>query len=184
MDSSQLDSAPQPITTIPKMDSDSVQRDPVPRPITTPTSRKHSVQLAPVPQPIALFDQFIAGQTEVLHIREKVFSLSGDSFDVKDADGQSILKVKGQVLSSHKAITDTSDNHLFDLVKERFHLHTIYLAKSPDGTDFLKVRSELKCKFLFPLLFFFVSWQKLRNNQCSAPKPPLPLPPLQGLNMS
>lgn len=153
MDSTQLDPAAQPITTIPKMDSHSVQRDP-PQPTTTTTSRKNSAQLAPVPQPIAIFHQFIAGQTEVLHILEKVFSLSGDSFDVKNADGQPVLKVKGQVLSSRKTITDTSDNHLFDLSKERFHLHTTYLAKSPDGTEFLKVRSELKCEFLFPLLSY------------------------------
>lgn len=102
-----------------------------------------SVNLPPVRQPIAIFDQFTARQTEVLAIKEKVMSLTGDSFDVKLANGQPVFKVKGKMMSvsGRKSVTDTSDNHLFDLVKEHLHLHTTFAAESPDGKKLLEVKS-------------------------------------------
>ncbi|KAJ5116591.1 hypothetical protein N7456_000939 [Penicillium angulare] len=105
----------------------------------------HSVNLAPVPQPLAIFDQFTAHQTEVLAIKEKVLSLTGDSFDVKLANGQPIFKVKGKLMSisGRKAVTDTSNNHLFDIVKEHLHIHSTYAAESPDGKKILQVKSGI-----------------------------------------
>lgn len=109
-----------------------------------------SVNLAPVPQPIAIFDQFTAQKTETLAIKEKIMSLTGDSFDVKLANGQPVFKVKGKLMSisGRKSVTDMSDNHLFDLVKEHLHLHTTYAAESPDGKKLLEVKSGFKCAFL------------------------------------
>lgn len=124
-------------------------------------------QLAPVPQPIAIFDQFVSGKTEVLAIREKVFSLTGDSFDVKLADDETIFKVKAKLpsISGRKAVNDTSGNHLFDLVKEHFHLHPTFATVSPDGKELLKVKSGISCKFLFPLSCFLVLLYHGRNSE-------------------
>lgn len=119
-------------------------------------SKMASVNLAPVPQPIAIFDKFTAHQTETLAIKEKVMSLTGDSFDVKLANGQPIFKVKGKLMSisGRKSITDTSDNHLFDLVKEHLHLHTTFVAESPDKKKLLEVKSGFSRAFLSLSPFF------------------------------
>jgi hypothetical protein len=76
-------------------------------------------QLAPLPAQIGVFDHFIARQTEqlILKVRtpdvpdvfwhhdtdhpglqEKVMSLSGDSFDIKLANGQPLLKIQVNTL--------------------------------------------------------------------------------------
>lgn len=150
----------------------------------------HSVNLAPVPQPLAIFDQFTAHQTEVLAIKEKVLSLTGDSFDVKLANGQPIFKVKGKLMSisGRKAVTDTSNNHLFDIVKEHLHIHSTYAAESPDGKKILQVKSGINRAFssyifdtsFINLCLFIMSaniYMHLTDKQSSALKPPPPSPP-------
>ena len=117
-----------------------------------------SVNLAPVAQPIGIFDKFTAHQTETLAIKEKVMSLTGDSFDIKLANGQPIFTVKGKVMSisGRKSITDTSGNHLFDLVKEHLHLHSTYAAESLDGKKLLEVKSGFSRAFLSFLCSLFI----------------------------
>ena len=70
-------------------------------------------------------------------------SLTGDSFDVNLANGQPIFRVKSKLMSisGRKSVTDMSDNHLFDLVKEHLHIHTTFAAESPDGKKLLEVKS-------------------------------------------
>ncbi|KAF1919063.1 tubby C-terminal-like domain-containing protein [Ampelomyces quisqualis] len=88
--------------------------------------------LPPVPQPIALFPQFIAQGPETIVLREKVMSLSGDSFEIKLASGSPILQVEGNVMSisGKKKVRDMQGNHLFTIAKEHFHLHATYVVKS------------------------------------------------------
>ncbi|KNG85042.1 hypothetical protein ANOM_006967 [Aspergillus nomiae NRRL 13137] len=104
-----------------------------------------SQQLPPVPTPVAIMDQFIAPQTETLVLKEKVLSLSGDSFDVKLASGQPIFQIKAKhmSISGRKSIFDMAGNHLFDLVKEHLHIHSTYVAQAPDGRKLLEVKSSL-----------------------------------------
>ncbi|KAK0629506.1 tubby C-terminal-like domain-containing protein [Bombardia bombarda] len=102
-------------------------------------------QLAPAPQPIAIFAPFIARQTETLVLREKVMSLSGDSFEIKLQNGQPILRVQGSVmsLSGRKSVYDMNGTHLFDIVKELFHLiHTTYVVEDPRKKKLLEVKSS------------------------------------------
>ncbi|KAJ9230289.1 hypothetical protein DTO207G8_8035 [Paecilomyces variotii] len=102
-------------------------------------------ELPPVIQPVAIFDQFIARQTETMILKEKILSLSGDSFDVKLANGQPILKVQGKVMtiSGRKSIYDMAGNHLFDIVKEHFHIHTTFAAHDSVGNRILQVRNSI-----------------------------------------
>jgi len=109
-------------------------------------------QLAPAPQPIGVWNQFIARQSETLILREKVLSLSGDSFDITLQNGQPILKVQGKVMSisGRKSVYDMAGNHLFDIVKELLHIHATYAAIDPSGRKLLEVKSSFARKSSLP----------------------------------
>lgn len=109
-----------------------------------PATQLPANQLPPVPQQIGVFDQLVAKQTETLILREKVMSLSGDSFEIKLASGQPVLQVRGSVMSisGRKSVYDMANTHLFDIVKEHLHVHTTFAAKDPQGKKFLEVRNS------------------------------------------
>lgn len=104
-------------------------------------------QLPPVPEPIGIFQNFVAKTPETLVLKEKVMSLSGDSFDITNAQGTPFMKIKGKhmTISGRKSVYDMHDNHLYDIVKEHFHLHSTYAAEDPSGKKVLSVKSSLKC---------------------------------------
>lgn len=108
--------------------------------------------LAPVPQQLGIWNQFLARQSEVVILREKVMSLSGDSFDITLQTGQPILRVQGKVLSlsGRKSVFDLSGNHLFDIVKEHLHIHATFAAVNPAGQKLLEVKSSFARMFLPP----------------------------------
>jgi len=105
------------------------------------------MQLPPAPKPVAIIDQFIARQTETLALKEKVLSLSGDSFDVKLANGQPIFQIKSKhmSISGRKSVLDMAGHHLFDIVKEHLHIHTTFAAEDPQGKKVLEVKSNFSC---------------------------------------
>lgn len=113
--------------------------------------------LAPSPQPIAIFPQFIAVQPETLVLKEKVLSLSGDSFSIKLANGTPILQVEGKVMSisGRKKVCDMQGKHLFSIVKEHLHLHSTYVVEGPAKEQLMVVKSSLarKCPMLTKLEF-------------------------------
>lgn len=104
--------------------------------------------LAPVPSPVGIFPQFFARGPETLVIREKVLSLSGDSFHIKLANGTPILRVEGKVMSisGRKKVFDEQGNHLFDIVQEHFHLHSTFRLEDPRGKKVMEVKSSWKCE--------------------------------------
>ncbi|KAM5348909.1 hypothetical protein ACJ41O_008732 [Fusarium nematophilum] len=105
-----------------------------------------AVQLQPAPRQVGVFNQLIARQTETLILREKVLSLTGDSFEIKLANGQPILKVQGKVMSisGRKSVYDMQGNHLFDIVKELLHIHTTFAVENPQGQKIMEVKSSFK----------------------------------------
>ncbi len=106
---------------------------------------KQPIQLPPLAQPIGQFSATIAQTTETIILKEKVLSLSGDSFDIKNINGQPFLKVQGRhaTLSGRKSVQDMAGNHLFDIVKEHFHLHATYAAETPEKHKFLEIKSSI-----------------------------------------
>ncbi|KAK9852224.1 hypothetical protein MYU51_008597 [Penicillium brevicompactum] len=104
--------------------------------------------LSPVSQPVALFDDFIARDPQQIILKEKISSLSGDSFDIKVADGTPLLNVNGNRFSftGRKKVEDMNGKHLFDIRKEHMHLHTTYLMEDPAGNKICEVRSSHKCE--------------------------------------
>ncbi|KAI0157198.1 DUF567-domain-containing protein [Xylariaceae sp. FL1272] len=103
-------------------------------------------QIAPYPQQLGLFANFVARQPEVLALKEKVMSLSGDSFDIKLANNQPIFQVKGESfsLSNRQHFCDMAGNELFTLRKKLVALHTTYYAEEPNTE---KVLFEVKSRF-------------------------------------
>ena len=110
--------------------------------------------LAPVPQPVGVFQQFIAQQPETLVLKEKVMSLSGDSFSIKLQNGTPLFQVEGKVMSisGRKIVKDMQGNHLFDIVKEHLHIHATYAVMSPDNKKIMEVKSKFSREYpLAPL---------------------------------
>ena len=102
--------------------------------------------LAPVKRPIGIFDQFIARQTETLILKEKVMSLSGDSFDIKLASGQPVFKIQGRhmTISGRKSLSDMQGNHLFDVVKELMHIHATFAVEDAKGNKIVSIKNSFK----------------------------------------
>ena len=48
---------------------------------------------------LGVHPQFCFPEEHILHMKEKAFSLSGDNFTIKTADGKEICRCKGKVLS-------------------------------------------------------------------------------------
>ena len=111
-------------------------------------------QLPPVPHPIGIFEPWIAKGPETLVLKEKVMSLTGDSFDIKTINGQPIFKIKGRKMSisGRKTVTDMKENHLFDIVKELMHIHSTYAAESPSGQKILEVKNSFKREYIRELV--------------------------------
>jgi uncharacterized protein YxjI len=105
---------------------------------------------APPVAPIGIFPQFVAQNYEQLVIKEKVFSLSGDSFTVKTVDGREILQVQGDVisLSGRKHVFDMQGVPLFDLRKQLIAFHATYFCENPNGERFFDVKSKFSSRFL------------------------------------
>ncbi|KAI0378556.1 DUF567-domain-containing protein [Hypomontagnella monticulosa] len=103
-------------------------------------------QLPPFPRPLGVFTPFIARQPETLVLKEKVMSLSGNSFDISLANGQPIFRVKGESfsLSQRMNVMDLSGNLIFCIRKKHFSLHTTYYAENPNGDEIFEVQSKFK----------------------------------------
>ncbi|KFA56390.1 hypothetical protein S40293_05065 [Stachybotrys chartarum IBT 40293] len=105
-----------------------------------------SVQLPPAPREIGIFEPYIAKQTETLILKEKMLSLTGDSFDIKLISGQPLVRVDGKFrsLSGRKAVHDLNGQHLFDIHKEHIHLHSTYVVDDAKGNKIMEVKSSFK----------------------------------------
>lgn len=111
--------------------------------------------LKPLPSPIAIFDQFVYNEPQTIVLREKVLSVSGDSFDIKFANGDNFLTVSGSwaTFSGRKKVYDAQNkHHLFDIVKEHFRLHETYAIENTHRKTIAEVKSNLSCKYYIILL--------------------------------
>lgn len=106
-------------------------------------------QLPPFPRQMGMFMPFMATQCETLILKEKLMSLSGNSFDIGLANGQPIFKVKGETFSlSHRmTVTDMSGRFLFCIRKKHFQMHSTYYAENANGDEIFQVVSRFKCTF-------------------------------------
>lgn len=107
-------------------------------------------ELAPAPRPIGIFPRFIAQTSETLVLKEKILSLSGDSFDIKNASSNHpAFKVKGEALtlSGRKHLLDANGDSVFDIRKEHFTLHKTFYGQDESGNHLFEVKKKLKRGF-------------------------------------
>jgi uncharacterized protein YxjI len=117
-------------------------------------------QMHPYPTPLGLFPQFFARQSETLVLKEKVLSLSGDSFEVKNIQGLPIFQVKGEVLSlsGRKHVMDMAGNVLFTIRKKLIALHATFYAEDPNGNTIFEVKGKFSSmSFSFPLYSLYIA---------------------------
>merc|ERR1712000_610781 len=78
-------------------------------------------QLAAVQRPMGIFEQYMASSTQALVLKEKVFSLSQDSFDVTNISGEPILKIEGRhmTISGRKTVRDMAGSTSLTLSRRR-----------------------------------------------------------------
>jgi len=102
--------------------------------------------LAGLPQPIGLFPTFIAQRSETIVLKEKVMSLTGDSFSIKLADGTPLFQVEGKLMTitGRKRVTDMQGNHMFDIVKELLHLHHVWALEDASGKKIMEVKNKFQ----------------------------------------
>jgi len=100
--------------------------------------------VTPIHNGIGIHAQFLAQQVEQLVLKEKVLSLSGDSFSVKTVAGQAIFQVKGEALSisGRKHFMDAQGVQLFDIRKEHLALHTTFYCENPKQQRIFQVKSK------------------------------------------
>ncbi|KAF2085816.1 DUF567-domain-containing protein [Saccharata proteae CBS 121410] len=100
--------------------------------------------LPPYPQALGLFPQFFAQKSESLILKEKMMSLSGDSFDIKTVGGVPIFQVKGEAfsLSGRKHVLDMQGNTLFTIRKEHFTIQPLYYAEDVSEKRLFEVKSK------------------------------------------
>lgn len=109
--------------------------------------------LPPLQQPVAVFPDHIAQQPQILVVREKVLSLSGDSFDIKTIDGRALFKVQGHTvsLSGRKELLDMQGKHLLTIRKQHFSIPATYYAEDPSGNRFFELKGKFSRELLLPI---------------------------------
>mmetsp|Transcript_18545 Transcript_18545/g.38925 ORF Transcript_18545/g.38925 Transcript_18545/m.38925 type:complete len:198 (-) Transcript_18545:691-1284(-) len=94
-----------------------------------------------------------------LTMKEKVMSLSGDSFQVKDHAGNPVFKVKGSVLSltDKKRVMDMQGNVVACLGASIFSIHRTQKVTTPDGRLLFSVKMKGIIQILSANMFVYLN---------------------------
>jgi uncharacterized protein YxjI len=103
------------------------------------------INLAPISPPLGIHAAYCVPKQTVLAMKEKVWSLSGDTFHIVDENGQEVVQCRGQAfsLSDRKEFADRAGNPLFSLRTKLLSIHKSFYAEAPGG----EVLFEVKGKF-------------------------------------
>ncbi|PBP26524.1 DUF567-domain-containing protein [Diplocarpon rosae] len=103
------------------------------------------VHLAPVNPPLGVNPAYCVGKQTTLVMKEKVWSLSGDTFHIVDENNHEVVQCRGTTfsLSDRKEFADASGRALFSLRTRLLSLHKSFYAEAPGG----EVLFEVKGKF-------------------------------------
>ncbi|KAK4247900.1 tubby C-terminal-like domain-containing protein [Corynascus novoguineensis] len=101
-----------------------------------------SYALPPLPRALTVFNHMLAQQPLTLVLKEKAF----DDFDIKGLDGARWMHIEGKIASLHgrKKVFDHQGNHLFDIIKEHFHLHATFVCEDANQRQYMQVKSKFK----------------------------------------
>jgi len=98
--------------------------------------------------------RLIAHQSQRLVIKEKILSLPGNSFDIKNVDGRVVFRVDGRIIpfSGRKHVRNAEGEHLFNIRQKLLALHTTFFCEDIQGKRFFKVKRQFSmCKFFITL---------------------------------
>jgi len=101
-------------------------------------------QLAPVTPPLGVNPNYCMAKQTTLVLKEKVWSLSGDSFSVTDEAGMAVCKCQGKTFSfsDRKEFADNQGRPLFDLRNKLMSIHKTFYAQAPNGDHLFEVKSK------------------------------------------
>lgn len=88
-------------------------------------------------------------------MKEKVWSLSGDTFHIKDENNVEVVQCRGSTFSLHdrKEFVSPNGEKLFDLRTKLLVIHKTFCAEAPDGTELFEVKEKFSSKFGRKLLY-------------------------------
>lgn len=103
------------------------------------------INLAPLNPALGVNPAYCVPKQTVLAMKEKVWSLSGDTFHIVDENGHEVVQCRGQTfsLSDRKEFADTAGRPLFSLRTKLLSIHKTFYAEAPNG----QVLFEVKGKF-------------------------------------
>jgi len=81
-------------------------------------------------------------------MKEKVWSISGDTFHIVDENGHEVVQCRGQAfsLSDRKEFADSSGRPLFSLRTRHFTLHKSFYAEDGSGRNLFEVKGKFSCE--------------------------------------
>ncbi|RDL39319.1 uncharacterized protein BP5553_03659 [Venustampulla echinocandica] len=104
-----------------------------------------SINLPPISPALGLNTAFCRPTQTTLVLKEKVWSLSGDSFRIVDENGIEVVQCRGQVfsLSSRKEFADATGKLLFHLRQELFTIRKCFYGETVTGQILFQVKSKI-----------------------------------------
>jgi uncharacterized protein YxjI len=101
-------------------------------------------QLAPVSPPLGINPAYCVPKQTVLVMKEKVWSISGDTFHIVDENGHEVVQCRGQAfsLTDRKEFADSSGRPLFSLRTRHFTLHKSFYAEDGNGKNLFEVKGK------------------------------------------
>ena len=121
--------------------------------------------LPPVNPALGINPAYCMPRQTTLVLREKVWSLSGDTFHIVDDAGVEVLQCRGQAmsLSDRKEFADAQGKPLFSLRTKLLSLHKTFYAEAPDGRTLFEVKGKFSSElFWFPLF----GWERGLEGHC------------------
>lgn len=112
----------------------------------------------PVVRPIlGANSRFCYEHQKTLTMKEKVWSLSGDSFHITDEKDVEVVRCQGSAisLSDRKEFQDPQGNPLFSLRTKLIAIHKTFYADDPAGNRLFEVKAKFSSKSNFYNLLSF-----------------------------
>jgi uncharacterized protein YxjI len=110
-----------------------------------------NINLPDVHPPLGVTMGFIRPQQTTLVMKEKVWSLSGDSFHVTDQNNVEVVRCQGSTfsISDRKEFQSPQGVPLFSLRNKLIAIHKTFYAEDPKGNILFEVKSKFSRKFCF-----------------------------------
>ena len=112
-----------------------------------------AMSLPPLQYALGISSSYCLPKSTTLIIKEKVWSFSGDTYQITDKNNIEIVRCQGKTMSftKRKEFRDLQGNQVFSLRKKLFAFHKTFYAQTPNKKILFKVKSKFSS--IFSLLF-------------------------------